>query len=60
MTPLASLTSAEHGIAHSITNLRLSLQSKHAKTRTITLNIGGAVLDGTTLTLPPQSFAVLQ
>ena len=28
--------------------------------RTITLNIGGAVLDGTTLTLPPQSFAVLQ
>lgn len=31
-----------------------------SETRTITLNIGGAVLDGTTLTLPPQSFAVLQ
>ena len=31
-----------------------------SEARTITLNIGGATLDYTTLTLPPQSFAVLQ
>lgn len=31
-----------------------------SEARTITLNIGDAALDYTTLTLPPQSFAVLQ